>query len=480
MALRPYQVTFKKEIKAHFARGNKRVLGWLATGAGKTVSFCDMIQEVDARGKHAIVVVRGRKLVEQASKRLFRENVRHGVMMANHWNYKPYERVQVCSIDTLLARQIKPKADLMIIDEAHLFGPDSKASDLLNEYDCFVLAVTATPYHPKGLAHLADVIVHPITMMELIQQGSLVDFKYFAPSSPDMKGVKTTNGEYNNIETENRMIAGQLTGKIIDHWTKYALNRPTICFAVNINHSKFLVQKFLDAGIAAEHLDADTPDSERENIIRRIENGQTKIVSNVGVLCIGVDIPCVSAIIGARPTQSINLFIQQAGRGTRLHDLKKDCLYFDHAGNIERHSMFPTEEPQVDLEGNITETYKMLSKTCKTCFAVYRGTNCPECGPREKVDLPFIEIAESEDELHELVITATNPVEQWLQKLEQDRKKLGRQPGWQYKKLLEKFTEKECMGLIPKWWLDIQAKKEEENLFKQSPFSGGKPSWLKK
>ena len=217
--------------------------------------------------------------------------------MAKHWNYKPYEKVQVCSIDTLLARGIKPKADLMIIDEAHLFGPDSKASDLINEYGCFVLAVTATPYCPKGLSHLADVIVHPITMLELIQQGSLVDFRYFAPSSPDMKGVKIQDGEFNNAQTEERMVTGQLTGKIIDHWVKLSNNRPTICFAVNIHHSKFLVQKFLDAGISAEHCDADTSDSEREEIIKRIESGKTKIVSNVGILCTGIDIPCVSSII---------------------------------------------------------------------------------------------------------------------------------------------------------------------------------------
>lgn len=124
---REYQTKSISDIREKFREGHRKVLLWLATGGGKTFVFCKMVKDSVSRGKRCIVVVRGRKLVDQASKRLFREGVNHGVLMASHWNYRPQAPVQVCSIDTLISRNLRPDADLIIIDEAHLFTPDSKA-----------------------------------------------------------------------------------------------------------------------------------------------------------------------------------------------------------------------------------------------------------------------------------------------------------------------------------------------------------------
>src|SRR6266567_2858736 len=96
---RDYQTKGMDLIRNEFMKGNRKVLLWLATGGGKTFVFCRMIKDAVAKNKKAIIVVRGRKLVDQASKRLTREHVQHGVHMANHWNYRPTLPVQVCSID---------------------------------------------------------------------------------------------------------------------------------------------------------------------------------------------------------------------------------------------------------------------------------------------------------------------------------------------------------------------------------------------
>lgn len=465
---RPYQQQSIDEIKNEFKKGNKKVLLWLATGGGKTFIFSRMVKEAAARGKRAIIVVRGRKLVDQASQRLFREHVPHGVLMAGHWNYRPQLPIQVCSIDTLIARGLKPEADLIILDEAHLATSEGY-KQFLAQYDTFVVAVTATPYVDKGLRHVADAIVHPIKMLGLIELGYLVPFRYFAPAEPDLSDVKVSSStkDYVSDQLEQAMVAGQLTGKIIDHWIKIANGLPTICFAVNVHHSKLLVEKFRAAGVAAEHCDADVPDAERNEIIKRVESGETKVVCNVGIFCTGVDIPSLGAIIMARPTKSKNLYIQQAGRGTRIFPGKENCILLDHAGNINRHGL-PTDEPDVDLDGREEKKHVKESKICKNCFAVYRASKCPECGV-EAPPAPAIEIAETNDELRELTNIEIDPIKRMLKDLQKQAKQKARKPAWAFYKLIDRFGYESAKPYLPEWF--VKRYNEPGPIF-NSPYTG--------
>jgi DNA repair protein RadD len=408
-----------------------------------------MIKAASERGTKTLIVVRGRKLVDQASKRLERENVAHGVLMNGHWNHRPHLSCQVASIDTLLSRKLQPPADLIVIDESHLATSKGYREFLKNYPHAYIVAVTATPFVKEGLRHIADTVVHPITFSDLIEKGYLVPFRYFAPSTPDLTDVDVSKStkDYVSDQLETAMNQNGLTGKIIDHWKKLASDRPTLCFAVNIHHSKILVERFLQAGIKAQHCDADTPDEEREIIIRRLENGELNVVSNVGIFCTGIDIPNLGAIIMARPTKSRNLFIQQAGRGTRIFPDKKDCLLLDHAGNISRHGL-PTDEEDVDLNGRQRETTPKESKTCKQCFLVFRGGKCPECGftPPPVV---LTDIEESNDELIEL--KSTDPVLSAYRALQLEAKRKGYKPGWANHKLIDRFTLEVAKPYLPRW-----------------------------
>lgn len=465
--LRPYQESSLTEISQHFRQGRKKVLLWLATGGGKTVVFCEMIKRAHERGLNTVVIVRGRQLVKQASDRLFREKVNHGVYMAGHWNYRPNFPHQVASVDTLIARGDRPKADLVIVDEAHM--ATSKEYRRVLEYysNAFIVAVTATPYVKGGLRHIADAIVHPVSMLQLVEQGYLAPFRYFSPSEPDLTGVKVSSmtKDYVTDQLEGAMCQGQLTGKIIDHWKQIASDCPTLCFAVNVRHSKFLVDKFLEAGVAAEHCDADTPDEERQQIIERLRSGRTKVVCNVGVLSTGVDIPCLRALIMARPTKSRNLFIQQAGRGTRTFEGKSNCILLDHAGNIGRHGL-PSDEIGVDLDGKEkSESVRMESKICKACFAVYRGKLCPECGI-EAPPAPTPLLEESEEKLRELTGIEQDPVLRTMNQLKREAREKGRKAAWVYYKLTDIFGLDACREHLPEWFI----RQKTEGVFAGSPF----------
>lgn len=367
--LRPYQEHALNEIRSHFARGNKRVLLHLATGAGKTTLFSAVLKGVHAKGHHGIMVVRGKDLVDQASQRLFREGVPHGVMQGGHWNKNANALIQVCSIDTLHRRKVVPPARIVVIDEAH-FACSPSFKWLVDQYpDAYFLPVTATPYVKEGLRHVADHVVFPIAIKDLMTQGYLSKPRYFAPPSDlDLSSVRTDKktGDYHLTDLAQAVDKAHVTGDIIEHYKSLAMGRPAVLFAVSIAHSKEIVASLIAADIPAEHMEADTPQSERKAILARLESGQTKIVSNVGILCTGIDLPYLGAVIMARPTKSKNLHIQQIGRGTRVYPGKSDFLVLDHARNIEAHGFIETED-RCNLDG-VVATKKQKIVTCKVCY----------------------------------------------------------------------------------------------------------------
>lgn len=450
--LRTYQQKAIDEIRAKYSKGNKKVLLHLATGAGKTVVFCYILKKMFDTGKSAIMVVKGRKLVDQASQRLVRENVPHGVLMANHWNYRPHERIQVCSIDTLKSRGLKPNADLIVIDEAHLATSPSYIEFLEQYPNTFMLPVTATPYMDKSLAHCAETVVHPVTVKELIEQGFLVAPKYFAPNIIDTSGIKIKNGDYDSKQLDELVNENTLVGDIVTHYKDIAPGRPALCFAVSIDHSKHIVEEFNKNGIRARHCDANSSDKERNAAIEDLRTGKICVLSNVGIFCIGVDIPFLACIIMARPTKSYNLYIQQAGRGSRIYpeNGKKDFIILDHASNVLNHGFITEEkEANIDPKKQKKEKFKIVNpKVCKVCFAVYIKAPCPNCGAIEKNPKEFAHI---DGQLTEIT---DEPIEIKIKRFITEKKKLakerGYKRGWVYHKIVDEYGEEIANQFMPK------------------------------
>ena len=66
----------------------------------------------------------------------------------------------------------------------------------------------------------------------------------------------------------------------------------------------------------------------------------------MGVLTTGFNAPGVDLIAMLRPTKSTGLYVQMAGRGTRLAPGKADCLVLDFAGNVARHGPIDAVKPK--------------------------------------------------------------------------------------------------------------------------------------
>jgi DNA repair protein RadD len=368
--LRDYQALAIEMIRVEMRAGHKKILLQMPTGAGKTVVFCHIIKSAVQKNKRVMALVRGRLLVSQMSKRLFREGVSHGTLLAGHWNFKSHYPVTACSIDTLISRKLRPRADIIVIDEIHMATSDSYKKIIEDYPEAVIVGVTATPYCKKSLLHVASTIVKPISMTQLVEQGYLVPARYFAPYQPDLTGVEVSRstGDYKQDQLGRAMEKRSIVGDIVTHWKRLAENRPTLCFAVNIEHAKMIVEIFNAAGVGAEHHDADSSDEERDAAIKRLVTGETRIISNVGIFCTGVDIPAVGCIVMARPTKSYNLHIQVLGRGTRAAPGKEDFLVLDHAGNVLEHG-FISDEPAASLAGMITVSKPKIF-TCDFCYAI--------------------------------------------------------------------------------------------------------------
>ena len=190
--LREYQTTAIDKIRNEFAKGKKKVLLVAPTGSGKTVIASSIIDQAVNKGKSCMFVAHRRELVMQCSRKLSDFDIFHGVLMANKSETED-ARVQVASVQTFTARKDKtffnkPKADLIILDEAHRSVSNS-FQELIKEYpESYIIGLTATPCRSdgRGLGNIYDELVEASSIKELINQGYLVPNRILAPTVPDL------------------------------------------------------------------------------------------------------------------------------------------------------------------------------------------------------------------------------------------------------------------------------------------------------
>ena len=298
--LRDYQIKAIDDLAATVKRGNRRPILVMPTGSGKTVVAKEIIDRTVAKGNRVLVLAPRRELVYQTSDHLARAGIEHAMYMAGE-ERRVMAPVQVASIPTLYRRMkdgrgVPPLANLVIVDEAHLSIAASTQA-VLNEYsNCVIIGLTATPARGdgRGLGEVYDDLVFGPSVKDLTDQGHLVPVRYYAPSKPDLDGVKIQMGDYNAKQLGERMNEPTLIGDVVTNWLRICPDRSTVVFSVNIAHSLALCQEFERMGVDAAQLDATTPLDDRKEIIRKLHTGDIQVVTNCDVLTYGVDIPRLS------------------------------------------------------------------------------------------------------------------------------------------------------------------------------------------
>ena len=370
--LRPYQQHALQATKDNYAKGRNRQLVVLPTGMGKTVVFAN-IPEFHSLRKRMLVIVHRDELATQAQEKFrhwnpgFRVGVEMGALRCHS-----SDRVVITSVQSIgragsrrLLQFAPDDFDAIVCDEAH----HSTAASYIRVFEHFgfvgrdesvrrlLLGFTATPNRGdgQGLAKVYDEIVFNYSMLQAIREGWLSDVRGIrVKTGVSLDGVRIEHGDFATGELESAVNTPERNDMIARQWMKQGQDRQTIAFTVDIQHAKDLAGAFKKHGVDCEALWGNDPD--RAVKLKHHKAGQLRVLANCGVLTEGYDDWGVRCIIMARPTKSQLLFVQMAGRGTRIPNFpdgisliearqrglvicKDDCLIMDVTDNCTRHSL---------------------------------------------------------------------------------------------------------------------------------------------
>ncbi len=354
-SLRPYQNSAVTALRASLGAGHRRPILVLPTGSGKTVIAAEIVRMAREKSRSVLFLAPRRELIHQASEQFTAAGVRHGIIMAGV-DRNLYADVQIASFDTLHARGMRtkrmqmPRAELVIVDEAHLSIAETRKAIIAHYADATIIGLTATPARGdgRGLGEIYDDLVNVVSIPELTDNGFLVPVRYFAPTAPDLEAVKLNkDGDYVEKQLGEVMDRPELIGDITDNWMRLAFGMSTVVFCVTRAHSRHVCEQFLSLGIAAEHLDGETPLDERREILARVASGETTVLCNVFVATFGLDIPRLACAVLARPTRNIALYLQIAGRVLRPAEGKTEARIIDHSGAVAQHGFIDDVQPWV-------------------------------------------------------------------------------------------------------------------------------------
>ena len=334
LALREHQQDVVDKLSEGFNSGHRCQILYAPTGMGKTEVAISIMKSYAEQFKKVAMVMDRIVLVEQTSLRLGKYNIPHGVMQATHWRNRPYERIQICSAQTLEARNITPDMELLIIDECHVLRAGI-LEIIENNPNLKVIGLTATPF-ANGMGRVYSHVVNAPTTKELIDKEWLCPLKVFIAKEIDMTGVSKQMGEWAQSDVTNRGM--QITGDIVAEWHKktyevFGKPMKTIVFCAGVAHGRDLEKKFKEAGFNFVSISYKEDDDYKREAIEEFSKPDSTIQGLIAtdILTRGFDVSDVMIGVSARPfSKSLSSHVQQLGRVMRPHEGKEFALWLDH------------------------------------------------------------------------------------------------------------------------------------------------------
>ena len=277
--LYPHQQKAIDGLRLSFKKGLTRPLLYASVAFGKTVVAAHIVTAALDKGKRVCFVVPFTVLINQTAKSFMNQGIpQPGIIQADHPWTDPNKRLQIASVQTLSRRKVDD-FDLYIIDEAHVIYKE--IINLAENTDIPFIGLSGSPF-TKGLGKIYNDLVITKTMSNLIDEAFLSDYTAFGPCTPDLKGVKTSMGDFQQKGAAKACMDPVIVGSITDTWLKLGNNEPTICFATNVAHANFLGTAFDHINVTNAVITAHTKHEERDPLFDQFAKGEIKILINVG------------------------------------------------------------------------------------------------------------------------------------------------------------------------------------------------------
>ncbi len=364
--LRPYQARACAETASHWTSGVRRVCLVLPTGGGKTRCGVELAHQIPperhpGRAARVLWLAHRAELLDQAASKLREAGADVALISPNH-PPDPWAAFQVASLDTLVSRDMRPPADLVVLDECHPGAAETYADVLASYPDALHLGLTATPQRRDGraLGEHYDRLVVGAQYSELLTSGDLVRCR---------------------VRRAPEYLGSDLARSPLDEWRDNGGNRLTFAFAPTVQQAHQWAEEFRAAGISSACIEGNTATAERAQLLARFRAGEIRVLWNVYVLTEGVDVPAAECCLLARSVGHAGTFLQIAGRVLRPAPGKVDALMLDMAGATWLHGL-PTCDREYALTGRSIRAVGESLKNCPQCGACIESAygECPECG----------------------------------------------------------------------------------------------------
>jgi superfamily II DNA or RNA helicase len=447
--------TWQQEIIDKFpsiVKQHRRFILKAPTGAGKTVLASEIVERF-YKGKKIIVLCHRLVLLEQLEKALSKKhNVRKLLVSDKGPAFDGYDILLSTNMRAkdVLADAV-PKADLIIVDEAHRVSPNGRGyKRIIDDFtehgkaDARFMGMTASPERRTGdqrdqLNLAFDAIIDCANIENLIEEGVLVQPVYRPHFVHDLNltNIDISSGDFPVAQLAPAIIKSSMIDYAIwsynEERDKISGKPVSAWFCADISVAEATLMTIRQFGINAAIVTAKTPIKERMELLDRHENGDIEAMVSVGVLAEGWDNPHCNIIVHLRPTLSKVLWGQSVGRGLRSAPGKDKCIVIDVSSNWS--TFGPVEKLEWTLWSHRRSYMQFMNRfnwigqqqdgengsdvylLCKIklpdgtrCSHIYKkdahdDDTCPVCGSYDAVDIykeQKLDVSLNENGLHRL------------------------------------------------------------------------------
>lgn len=337
-ALRDYQEEARKNVWEAFKTTNKALIV-MPTGAGKTIEFAALT--ADFHPQRVLILTDQELLVDQAVEKIHSATGIFADVEQSERTASRNAKVIVATVQSMKARLAKYPPDhfaLVVCDECdRAVTPQWMA--VLKHFDghAKVLGVTATPKRSdkKNILNYFEKKVFEISMLELMDRGYLAAMTIQdVPIEINLEAVETKGTDFDQEQLATAVEA--IFGEVAKAIKQYAPTRKILVFTPDRQTSRKFVMTCHQHELNARHIDGLSTD--KDELKRGFREWRPmdpppntfQILSNPILLGRGFDDPSIDCVINLRPTQSISLYQQIVGRGTRIfcpHGCGKPCTH---------------------------------------------------------------------------------------------------------------------------------------------------------